>query len=79
MGAAVRMFYSGMSYKQVAETMAEQYDIPEPSKATIYEWVRDYTDYGLDQMRGPKATVGDEWVVDEMQVTVGAGSIGTGT
>ena len=38
-GAAVRMFYSGMSYKQIAESMEEQYDIPEPSKATIYRWV----------------------------------------
>lgn len=47
-GAAVRMFYSGMSYKQIAENMAEMHDIPEPSKATI-----------------------DEWVADEMQVTVG--------
>ena len=66
-----RMFYSGLSYKQIAETMAEQYDIPEPSKATIYEWVRDYTDYALDEMKDHKATVGDDWVVDEMQVTVG--------
>lgn len=30
-GAAVRMFYSGMSYKQTAENMVEMYDIPEPS------------------------------------------------
>ena len=71
MGAAIRMFYSGLSYKQIAETMAEQYDIPEPSKATIYEWVRDYTDHAIDEMKDHKATVGDDWVVDEMQVTVG--------
>ena len=43
MGAAVRMFCSGMSYKQVAE----KYDVPVPSKATIYGWVRDYTDSAL--------------------------------
>ena len=70
-GAAIRMFYSGMSYKQIAEHMAEQYDIPEPSKATIYEWVRDYTDKALVQMKDHKAQTGDEWVVDEMQVRVG--------
>jgi transposase-like protein len=34
-GAAIRMFYSGMSYKQIAESMEKMYDIPEPSKATI--------------------------------------------
>ena len=65
------MFYSDLSYKQISETMAERYDIPEPSKATIYEWVRDYTDHALDEMKDHKATVGPDWVVDEMQVTVG--------
>ena len=49
-GMAVRMFYSGMSYKQIAESMADAYDIPEPSKRTIYEWVKDYTDKAVDQM-----------------------------
>ena len=43
-GHAIRLFYMGTSYKQIAEAMADVYDIPEPSKATIYEWVRDYTD-----------------------------------
>ena len=70
-GAAVRMFYSGMSYKQIAENMAEAHDVPEPSKATIYEWVRDYTAVALREMENHKAQTGDEWVADEMQVTVG--------
>ena len=70
-GAAVRMFYSGMSYKQIAESMEEQYDIPEPSKATIYRWVQEYTDRALDHMRDHKAQTGDEWVADEMVVKVG--------
>ena len=33
-GAAISLFYRGMSYKQLAEAMAEMYDIPEPSKRT---------------------------------------------
>ena len=44
MGSAIRDFYTGKSYKQIAEGLKEEYDIPEPSKSTIYEWVRDYTD-----------------------------------
>ncbi len=36
-GAAIDMFYSGMSYKQITEMMAKTYDIPEPSKRAIYE------------------------------------------
>ena len=43
----------------------------EPSKATIYEWVRDYTDKALKQMGGHKAKTGGHWVADEMQVDVG--------
>ena len=70
-GAAIRMFYSGMSYKQIAENMTEMYDIPEPSKATIYRWVKEYTDDAVREMENHKAQTGDEWVADEMQVTVG--------
>lgn len=73
MGMAIRMFYSGLSYKQIAETMADAFDIPEPSKATVYEWVRDYTDEASRILEHPdfKAQTGDEWVADEMQVVVG--------
>ena len=48
---AIRMFYPGMNYKQVAVSMADTFDIPEPSKATIYEWVRDYTDKTVETLR----------------------------
>ena len=70
-GTAIRMFYSGMSYKQIAETMATMYDIPEPSKRAIYSWVKKYTERALDAMEGRKAETGDEWVADEMVVRVG--------
>ena len=72
-GMAIRMFYSGMSYKQIAESMADAFDIPEPSKATIYEWVRDYTDKAVETLGQPqyKAQTGEEWVADEMQLRVG--------
>ena len=73
LGMAVRMFYSGMSYKQIAESMADAFDIPEPSKSSIYDWVMDYTDRAVKTMRNPqfKAQVGDSWVADEMMVQVG--------
>lgn len=72
-GAAVRKFYMGMSYKQIAELMAEQHDIPEPSKQTVYAWVKQYTDEAVEESRKPeyKAHTGDTWVADEMMVTVG--------
>ena len=72
MGMAVRMFYSGMSYKQIAEAMADAFNIPEPSKSTIYDWVVDYTDQATTTLGKPefKAHAGPEWVADEMQVVV---------
>ncbi len=71
MGAAIRMFYSGMSYKQIAEAMERMYEIPEPSKRTIYKWVKEYTQKALGQMGNHKAEVGTKWAVDEMVVRVG--------
>ena len=73
MGMAIRMFYSGMSYKQIAETMRDTFNIPEPSKATLYEWVRDYTDRAHKEMSKPeyKPKTGSVWVADEMFVKVG--------
>ena len=70
-GAAIRKYYSGMSYKQIAEYMEDAYDIPEPSKATIYEWVRDYTQAALQQMENHPAHTSGHWVVDEMMLDVG--------
>ena len=72
MGSAIRDYFSGKSYKQIAQGLKEEYDLPkEPSKATIYEWVRDYTGKALKQMEGHKAKMGGHWVADELQVDVG--------
>ena len=70
-GAAIRKYYSGMSYKQIAEYMEDAYDIPEPSKATIYEWVRDYTQAALEESEKYPAHTSGHWVVDEMVLDVG--------
>ncbi|MCY4652332.1 MAG: IS6 family transposase [Dehalococcoidia bacterium] len=70
-GAAIRMFYSGMSYKQIGENMADMFDMPEPSKQTIYAWVKEYTDLADDQMEDYKAKTGKHWVADESSVDVG--------
>ena len=72
MGSAIRDFYTGKSYKQIAEGLREEYDLPnEPSKAAVYGWVRDYTDEAIGQMKDHKAKTGGHWVADEMQVDVG--------
>ena len=72
-GSAVRDYFDGKSYKKIAEGLKEEYDLPnEPSKATIYEWVRDYTSKALKQMKDHPAKTGGHWVADEMAVKIDA-------
>ena len=83
---AIDMYYSGMSYKQVAENLEDTYDLPEPSKETVYNWVKGYTGLALRYLAGEvgpdgtpatatgkriRADVGDHWVADELVLRVG--------
>ena len=70
-GSAIQDHYDGKSYKKIAEALEKEYDIPEPSKATVYEWVRDFTAEAVDEMKEHKATTGGDWVADELVVDVG--------
>ena len=70
-GASLDMYFSGMSYKQVAENLEKVYDIPEPSKNTIWLWVHDYSKAAVKRMKDYPANVGEHWVADEMQLKVG--------
>ena len=69
-GAAVGMYYDGLSYKRTAENLSEIFEIPEPSKASVYEWIRDYSELAKREMEKHKARTGPEWVADESTVTV---------
>ena len=71
MGSAIQDHYSGKSYKKTAADLSKEYDIPEPSRATVYEWVTQYTDEAVDAMQDHKAKTGDHWVADEMVLNVG--------
>ena len=70
-GAAIDMYFSGMSYEQIAENMKAAYDMEQPSKATVYKWVRDYGSAAVDLMKQYPATTSGHWVADEMQLKVG--------
>ena len=74
-GATIRDYYMGLSFKQIAESMEDRYDIPEPSKDTLFQWVREYTDKASHIMKGHKAQTSGHWVVDEMIVKVGGENV----
>ncbi len=84
-GAALDKYYSGMSYKQIAEFMEDFFDVPEPSKHSVHDWIKGYTilarrfldgEVGADGReesatgKPVKARVGRHWVGDELQVKV---------
>ena len=66
--------------------MEDVSDAPEPSKATVHDWVKGYTGLALRFLAGEvgedgtpatatdkrvKADVGDHWVADELVLKVG--------
>ena len=84
-GAALDKYYSGLSYKQIAEHLEDFHDVPEPSKHSVHDWVKGYTimakrfmdgEVGPDGQEGTatgkpiKAKTGDHWVGDELVVPV---------
>ncbi len=70
-GGAIEMFYAGVSYKRIAENLVKTYDIAEPSKATIYQWVRAYTKGALRRIERLSAKTSGQWEVDDMRLGVG--------
>lgn len=84
--AAIDKYYSGMSYKQIAEFMEDFQGVPEPSKRSVHDWVKGYTRMAqgfMDGQIGPDGTpetatgkricvdAGDHWVADEIFLRVG--------
>ena len=70
-GAAVDMYFDGVSYKRTAENVAKAFNIDEPAKATIYYWVHDYSTALKDATKDLTPSVGNTWVADELMVNVG--------
>lgn len=69
-GAAVDMYFDGLSYRRVARNM-EQYFGRKTEPKTVYRWVRELTGTADDILRPQKVHTGREWVADEMMVNVG--------
>ena len=69
-GAAVDLYFDGLSYRRVAENMGEHFDRP-TSVGSVYSWVQDLSGKANEVTKETKIRAGDEWVADEIQVTVG--------
>ena len=69
-GAAVDMYFDGISYRRVAENIGDYFHRP-TNAATVYRWVKDLTAKAKDVVEETKVDTGPEWVVDELQVRLG--------
>ena len=69
-GAAVDMYYDGLSYCRTAENVG-QCSGREINATTVYRWVRGLAAKADEILRPMKVTTGDTWVADELTVNVG--------
>ena len=69
-GAAVDMYFDGISYRHTAENVHEYFG-RETDAATVYRWVHELTRRANDVVGDFKVNTGPEWVADELQVKVG--------
>ena len=69
-GAALNMFYDGMSVAAIANHMKETYHNA-VNASTVYRWIIRYTLVAINTFEPLKPTVSNVWVVDETVIKVG--------
>jgi transposase-like protein len=72
--SALRMYYDGMSIKDIKGLLKQEYD-NDPSKKTIYQWVDKYTDIATKEARDYHPKVGDTWIADETVLRIGGQNV----
>ena len=68
-GAAVSMFYEGLSLNAIRRQLQQQYGVY-PSDSTVYGWVSKYTKEAIAKTKDVKPNVGSVWLVDETVLKV---------
>ncbi len=69
-GAALNMFYDGMSLSAIATNLKETYHNP-VNASTVYRWLIRYTFIALTTLEPLQPKVSDTWIVDETVIKVG--------
>ena len=69
-GAAVDMYFDGLSYRRTAENIGEYFGW-DTDATSIYRWVRDLSGKADSVLRPMKVDTGTIWVADEVVVNVG--------
>ena len=69
-GAAVDLYFDGVSYRWTAENM-EQFFGRDTGSTSVYRWVRELTEKADEVLRPMKVDTGRVWAADEVAVKVG--------
>ncbi len=69
-GAAVEMYFDGLSYRRTAGNMDQFFGRP-TNQMSVYSWVRDLSKRADEVLRPMKVDTGHVWVADEVVVRVG--------
>ena len=64
-GAAMDMYFDGLSYRKVAENVGDYFDKP-VTPTTVYRWVQSSGAMGRRATADYPIRTGDVWVADEM-------------
>jgi putative transposase len=67
--SALRMYYDGMSIKDIQGLLQQEYQ-NKPSKKTIYQWIDKYSDLAIKEAKDIHPHVGDTWIADETVLRV---------
>lgn len=74
-GMALNSFFTGTSITKVSRNVQPTFDTTPPSKASIYEWMVDYSKLAKAKVANDKPRTGDTWVADELVARIGGGKV----
>ena len=69
-GAAVDMYFDGLSYRRTAENVHEYFGRA-TTPMTVFRWVQQQTKKADEAVKDWKVDTGPEWVADEIAVKLG--------
>ena len=73
--SALRMYYSGMSIKDIKGLLRQEHN-NDPSKKTIFEWIDKYSDLAVKTARDYKPQkTGTKWIADETVLRIGGQNV----
>lgn len=68
-GAALSMFYDGLSLSDISRQLEQSYSNP-VNPSSVYRWILRYTREAVDTLGQIRPQIGDTWVVDETVISI---------